>query len=67
MEPHWQKQGYLFLASQNISLFGTMVTGYAITWYIILKTGSGLWLALATLCFLLPQYLITLVRGAWAD
>lgn len=29
MQQHWQKQGYLFLASQNISLFGTLVTGYA--------------------------------------
>lgn len=67
MEPRWQKQGYLFLASQNISLFGTMVTGYAITWYISLKTGSGLWLALATVCYLLPQILISLVGGAWAD
>ncbi|KIS03811.1 macrolide efflux protein [Paucilactobacillus wasatchensis] len=67
MQQHWQKQGYLFLASQNISLFGTLVTGYAITWYISLTTNSGLWLALATVSTLLPQILITLVGGAWAD
>lgn len=67
MQQHWQKQGYLFLASQNISLFGTMVTGYAITWYISLTTNSGLWLALATVSTLLPQILISLFGGAWAD
>ncbi|MFC6171397.1 MFS transporter [Loigolactobacillus jiayinensis] len=67
MQQHWQKQGYLFLASQNISLFGTMVTGYAITWYISLATNSGLWLALATVSTLRPQILISLVGGAWAD
>ncbi|WPC16807.1 MFS transporter [Pediococcus inopinatus] len=67
MQLHWQKQGYLFLASQNISLFGTMVTGYAITWYISLTTNSGLWLALATVSTLLPQILISLISGSWAD
>lgn len=67
MEQHWQKQGYLFLASQNISLFGTMVTGYAITWYISLTTNSGLWLAMATVSTLLPQILISLIGGTWAD
>ncbi|MFD1317904.1 MFS transporter [Loigolactobacillus zhaoyuanensis] len=44
-----------------------MVTGYAITWYISLTTNSGLWLALATVSTLLPQVLISLFGGAWAD
>ncbi|MFM2490700.1 hypothetical protein ABW365_25340 [Enterococcus avium] len=31
----------LFLASQNISLFGSQLVSYAIIWYITLETSSG--------------------------
>ncbi|PIO82531.1 hypothetical protein BSQ39_02610 [Loigolactobacillus backii] len=67
MKDNWQHRAYLFLFSQNISLFGSMVTGFAITWYISLKTNSGIWLSLATVCTLLPQIIVALIGGSLAD
>lgn len=63
----WKKKSILFLASQNISLIGSSVVGYAITWYITLKTSSGLWMTASILCSMLPQVLISLFAGVWAD
>ncbi len=57
----------LFLLSQNISLFGSSVVGFAIIWHITLETSSGLWLMLSTLCAMLPQVIVSLWGGVWAD
>lgn len=57
----------LFLISQNISLFGSTVVSFAIIWYITLETSSGKWVMLFTICSLLPQVLISLWAGVWAD
>ncbi len=37
----------LFMISQNLSLFGSSVVGFAIIWYITIETSSGLWLMYA--------------------
>ncbi|MCL1913050.1 MAG: MFS transporter [Eubacteriaceae bacterium] len=63
----WKKQTAFFLASQNISLIGSSVVGFAITWHITLETGSGFWMMLATVCNLVPQVAFSLIAGAWAD
>lgn len=63
----WKKKCILFLVSQNISLFGSSIVGYAITWYITLKTSSGMWMTASILCSLLPQLFISLFAGVWAD
>lgn len=65
--PSWKKRIALFLVSQSISLFGSSVVGFAIIWHITLETSSGLWLMLATICSLVPQVLISLWGGVWAD
>ncbi len=65
--PLFNKQIVLFLISQNISLFGSSVVGYAIIWYITLETSSGTWLMLSTVCSMLPQVVISLWGGVWAD
>ena len=57
----------LFLISQNISLFGSSVVGFAIIWYITLETSSGIWLMLSTICSMLPQVVVSLWGGVWAD
>lgn len=57
----------LFLLSQNISLFGSSVVGFAIIWYITLETSSGIWLMLSTICSMLPQVVVSLWGGVWAD
>jgi len=57
----------LFLISQNVSLFGSSVVGYAIIWYITLETSSGTWLMLSTICALVPQVIVSLWGGVLAD
>lgn len=57
----------LFLLSQNISLFGSSVVGFAIIWHITLTTSSGTWLMLSTVCSMLPQVFISLLGGVLAD
>ena len=63
----WKKQIVLLLTSQNISLFGSSVVGFAVIWQITLETSSGFWMMLATVCNLAPQVLFSLIAGAWAD
>ncbi|MFA5302608.1 MAG: MFS transporter [Bacteroidales bacterium] len=61
------KKVALFLLSQNISLFGSSVVGFAIIWHITLETSSGLWLMLSTICAMFPQVIVSLWGGVWAD
>ena len=55
------------MISQNFSLFGSSVVGFAVVWYITLETSSGVWMMLAMLCNLVPQVLVSLFAGVWAD
>jgi len=57
----------LFLSSQGLSLFGSMLVQYAIIWHITLTTRSGFILTIATLAAFLPQIIISLFAGVWAD
>ncbi|MEG1774602.1 MAG: MFS transporter, partial [Oscillospiraceae bacterium] len=62
-----RKNTLLFLSSQAISLFGSALVQYAITWYITLKTQSGLLLAGSIICGFLPTLFISPFSGALAD
>ena len=64
---NWRKKTVFFLISQNLSLFGSSVVGFAIVWHITLTTSSGFWMMLATLTFNVPAVLISLWGGVWAD
>jgi DHA3 family macrolide efflux protein-like MFS transporter len=63
----WKKKTALFLSSQGLSMFGSMLVQYAIVWYVTLSTQSGAALTIATLAGFLPQIVITLFAGVWAD
>jgi len=63
----FDKRIILLLISQNISLFGSSVIAFTIMWYITLETSSGLWLMLSTICSMVPQVVISLWGGVWAD
>ncbi len=39
--PGWQRKTALFLSSQGLSMFGSMLVQYAIIWHITLSTQSG--------------------------
>lgn len=63
----WAKKAALFLSSQSLSLFGSMLVQYAIIWYVTLTTQSGAVLTISTLAAFLPQIIISLFAGVWAD
>ncbi|MHB9031805.1 MAG: MFS transporter [Anaerolineae bacterium] len=63
----WKGRVVLFLASQGLSLLGSMLVQYAIIWYITLTTKSGAALTIATLVGFAPQIAISLFAGVWDD
>ena len=65
--PHWLRDIVVFLTSQTITLFGSMLVQYAIMWHLTLTTKSGVVLALAALFGFLPQAIVSVFGGVWAD
>ncbi|RPI21409.1 MAG: MFS transporter, partial [Chloroflexota bacterium] len=63
----WKKRTAVFLSSQSLSMFGSMLVQYAIIWHVTLTTQSGTVLTISTLAAFLPQILISLFAGVWAD
>lgn len=57
----------IFLTGQTVSLFGSMLVQYAILWHLTLTTKSGLILALAAVFGFLPQAIVSIFAGVWAD
>ncbi len=64
---NWKRNTVIFLSSQAISLFGSSLVQYAIMWYITLTTNSGIMLTLSTLFGFMPQLIISIFAGVWAD
>ena len=64
---NWIRKTVLFLVSQCITLFGSMIVQMSVIWYVTLKTSSGGWVAAFTICSYLPQFLISFFAGVWAD
>ncbi|MDD4387509.1 MAG: MFS transporter [Clostridia bacterium] len=67
MQENWKKNIILFLVSQTISLFGSSLVQYAITWYITLKTQSGFMMTIAIICGFLPTFFLSPFAGVLAD
>ena len=67
MKTNWKKNTALFLTSQTLSLFGTMLVQYAIMWHIVLKTQSGAMMTIYILVAVLPTFFTSLLGGVWAD
>lgn len=67
MNNSWKKNIALFLGSQTISLFGSALVQYAITWYITLETQSGIMMTISIICGFLPTFFISPFGGVWAD
>lgn len=66
-EEKWKKQIALFLTSQTMSLFGSLLVQYAISWYITIKTQSALMMTISIICGFLPAFFISPFAGVWAD
>lgn len=67
MKPTWKKEIILFLTTQTISLFGSMLVQYAIMWHITLSTQSGAMMTIAIVCGFLPTFFLSPFAGVWAD
>lgn len=63
----WVRNTSLFLIGQLISLFGSSLVQYAILWHLTLTTKSGVVLTLSTIAGFLPQGIISIFGGVWAD
>ncbi len=64
---NWKRKAVAFLISQGITLFGSSLVQMAIIWYVTIKTSSGIWVTTLTVCSFIPQMLISLFAGVWAD
>src|SRR6188768_2041520 len=65
--PHWLRKVILFLSGQTVSLFGSMLVQYAVLWYLTIAYQSGVVMMLAALFGFLPQAVISIFGGVWAD
>ena len=63
----WKRRTALFLTSQVLSLFGSLLVQYALFWYVTLTTRSGWMMTLYILCGFLPTFLMAPFAGVWAD
>ncbi len=63
----WKKKVALFLVGQTVTTFGSMLVQYAIMWHLTLTTKSGAVLALSAVFGFLPQAVVSVFAGVWAD
>ena len=65
--PNWTKRVAIFMTGQTVSMFGSFLVQYAIMWHLTLTTKSGAVLALAAVFGFLPQAIVSVFAGVWAD
>ena len=65
--PRWKRDTAVFLSGQTVSMFGSMLVQYAIMWYLTILTESGVVLMLSALFGMLPQAIVSIFGGVWAD
>lgn len=63
----WKKRVVIFMTGQTVTMFGSFLVQYAIMWHLTLTTKSGLVLALAAIFGFLPQAIVSIFAGVWAD
>ncbi|HWL60862.1 MAG TPA: MFS transporter [Microbacteriaceae bacterium] len=67
VQRRWRRDITIFLTGQMVSLFGSMLVQYAIMWHLALVTKSGLVLTLSIVFGMLPQAIVSIFGGVWAD
>lgn len=63
----WKRHATLFIAGQTVSLLGSSLVQYAVLWYMTLTTKDGAVVALTVLFGFLPQAVVSIFGGVWAD
>ena len=67
MIPHWKRKFVLLWVGQAVSILTSMISQYALIWYLTYSTGSAAVLSVATTAAMLPQGLLSPFTGAFAD
>lgn len=67
MNPSWQRRFFTFWAAQAVSLIGSNLAQFAITWWLTKATGSATVLAMATLVATLPGVILGPLAGVLVD
>lgn len=65
--PTWRRDVTVFLSGQTFSLLGSMLVQYAIMWHLTLETRSGTVMAIYAVVGFLPQAVVSVFGGVWAD
>lgn len=65
--PGWRRDTTVFLTGQTVSLLGSMLVQYAVMWHLTLTTQSGTVLAVSSVVGFLPQAVVSVFGGVWAD
>lgn len=65
--PGWKRDIAVFLSGQTVSPFGSMLVQYAVLWHLTLLTESGAVLAISSVVGFLPQAVVSVFGGVWAD
>lgn len=63
----WKRDVSIFLSGQTVSMFGSMLVQYAIMWHLTLETKSGVVLMASAVFGMLPQAIVSIFGGVWAD
>ncbi len=63
----WKRDATVFLSGQTVSMFGSMLVQYAIMWHLTLETKSGVVLMASAVFGMLPQAIVSIFGGVWAD
>jgi DHA3 family macrolide efflux protein-like MFS transporter len=65
--PRWRRHVVVFVGGQTVSLFGSMLVQYAVFWYLTVTFQSGVIMMLAAVFGFLPQAVVSVFAGVWAD
>jgi len=64
---NWKRNAILYIVSQAITLFGSMLVYYALLWHLTLETQSGMMMMWITMAGTLPMVVVSPIAGVWAD
>ncbi|MCE7987980.1 MAG: MFS transporter [Caldilinea sp. CFX5] len=67
MNPSWQRRFFTFWTAQAVSMIGSNLAQFAITWWMTKSTGSATVLATATLFAVLPGVILGPLAGVLVD
>ena len=65
--PRWRRHVAVFIGGQTVTLFGSMLVQYAVFWYLTVEFQSGVIMTLAAVFGFLPQAIVSIFAGVWAD